>query len=182
MMTPATARTGMTALMPMSGTSAAVRMTPVPKPPTPPTTAAASATAATAASVGASRSKSAARHGARAPFAVDGDVGERRLGDLDGGRVGRAALGVDLHLDGDRGVADALDVDVEGEHVADLHRLLEHELLHRDGGDAAAREARRERAAGDVDLRHDPAAEDVAVLVGVGRHRHHAESGCFAPR
>ena len=31
------------------------------------------------------------------------------------------------------------------------------------------------RAAGDVDLRHDPAAEDVAVLVRVRRHRHDAQ-------
>src|SRR3990170_2100161 len=100
MMTPATASTGTSALTPMSGTSAAVRMTPVPKPPMPPTIAAPSESTATAASVGASSSNLAGRHGARAPDGVDGDVGERRLGDLDHLRIGRAALGV--HLDRDR--------------------------------------------------------------------------------
>ena len=33
---------------------------------------------------------------------------------------------------------------------------------------------RRKDGAGEVDLGHDPAAEDVAVAVRVGRHRHHA--------
>ena len=87
----------------------------------------------------------------------------------------KMALGVHLDGHGDRGAADALDVDVEGKQVADLHRLLEDELLDRHGGDAAARQAPGNGAAGDVDLRHDPAAEDVAVLVRVGRHRHDAQ-------
>ncbi len=56
MMTPATASTGTSAFTPMSGASAAVRMTPVPNPPMPPTTAAPKASSATAASVGASSS------------------------------------------------------------------------------------------------------------------------------
>src|SRR5690606_19172175 len=146
-------------------TSAAVRITPVPKPPTPPTTAAASASAATAASVGASRSKlGAGGHRARAPFAVDRHVGERRLGDLHDRRIGRPALGVDLHGDGDGGPAYAHELGVEGKHVADLLGLLEDELLHRDRGDAPAGNAPGDDAARDVDLRHDPAAEDVAVL------------------
>jgi len=59
---------------------------------------------------------------------------------------------------------------VEGEQVADLHRLLELEGIHRHRGHAAARMARGEDAAGDIDLRHDPAAENVAVVVGVGGH------------
>src|SRR5687768_18458306 len=161
MITPATASTGTSALTPMSGTSAAVRITPVPKPPMPPTMAAPSASTATAASVGASSSNLAGRHGARPPVRVDGDVGKRRLGDLHDVRVGRPALGEHLDRDGDRGGADALHLDVERQQVADLHRLLEHELLHCHGGDAAARELARHGAAGDVDLRHDPAAEDV---------------------
>src|SRR5688500_4618433 len=124
MITPATASTGTTALMPISGTSAAARITPVPKPPMPPMIAAPSASTATAESVGASSSNLAGRNGARAPAGVDGDVGERGLGDLDHVRVGRPALGehFDRHRDG--GGADALDVDVERKQVADLHRLL----------------------------------------------------------
>src|SRR6185503_781877 len=164
MMPPATASTGITALTPISGASAAVRMMPVPKPPMPPTTAATMPSAATKIRFVRSRSKS-ARHGARPPGAVDGDVGERRLGDLHHLGVGGAALGVDLDRYGDRGVADAFYLDVERQQVADLHRLLELELLDRHRRDAAARELAGDRAAGDVDLRHDPAAEDVAVLV-----------------
>src|SRR5688572_3444566 len=174
MITPATASTGTSALTPISGVSAAVRITPVPKPPMAPITAAPRASSATAARVNGSSSKL-ARHRARAPFAIDGDVGQRGLGHLDDLRVLRPSLGVHLDRDGDRGGADALDLDVERNHVADLHRLLEDELLHRHGGDAAARQAVGDGAAGDVDLRHDPAAEDVAVLVGVGRHRHDAQ-------
>src|SRR5439155_1130553 len=52
---------------------------------------------------------------------------------------------------------------------------LEDELFHSDGRHAAARRAPGENAAGDVDVRHDPAAEDIAVLVGVGGHRHDAQ-------
>src|SRR5687768_9962028 len=113
MITPATASTGMTCLMPISGVSAAVRMMPVPKPPTPPTTAASSPTAATSARVCASTSKARlARHRARLAFAVDRHVGERRLGDLDHRRVGGAPLRVDLDRDRHRGGADAPDLDV----------------------------------------------------------------------
>src|SRR6266850_2225878 len=106
---------------------------------------------------------------------ADGDVSERRLRDLDRLDVGRIALRVDLDVDRDRSGAHAHDFAVDGKHVADEDGLLELERVDRDGGDAAARVARREHAARDIDLRHDPAAENVAVLVGVGRHRHHAQ-------
>src|SRR5687768_16543529 len=141
MITPATASTGTTALTPISGVSAAVRITPVPNPPMPPMMAAPSASSATAASVVASRSNlGARRHRARAPVGVDGDVGQRGLGDLHHPGVGGPALGIDLDRHRDGGVADVLDVDVEGKQDPDLHRLLEGEFLHRHGGDAAARE------------------------------------------
>src|ERR671934_91922 len=134
------------------------------------------ATAARSASVGASsNTSSVARHGARSPGAVDCDVGERRLRDLHHLGIGGPALRVDLYGDGDGRRADALDLDVERDEIADLHRLLEHELLHRHGRDAPARDAPGGGATGDIDLRHDPAAEDVAVLVRVRRHRHDAQ-------
>src|ERR1700740_884226 len=113
MIAPATARTGITALTPMSGASAAVRMMPVPKPPMPPTTAAMMPSAATRASAGASSSNSVARQRTRPPGAVDRDIGQGRLGDLHDARIGRPPLGVNLDRHGDRGGADALDVDVE---------------------------------------------------------------------
>src|SRR5260221_11364917 len=105
MTTPATASTGTTALTPISGVNAAVRMMPVPKPPMPLITAAPSASAATAASVGASSSNLASRHRARAPVAIDGDEGERRPGDLYHLRFEGLALGIDLDLDGHRSIA-----------------------------------------------------------------------------
>src|SRR5437762_2053956 len=175
MMTPATARTGTSALTPISGASAAARITPVPKPPRPPITAAPRPSAPTAARVGASSSNLAARYRARPAVAVDRHVRERRLGHLDDLRVRGPALGVYLDADSDRGVPDPHQVGIEGKHVADLHRLLEDELFHGDGRHAAARRAPGENAAGDVDVRHDPAAEDIAVLVGVGGHRHDAQ-------
>src|SRR4051794_37785963 len=119
MMMPATAITGTTALMPMNGVRPTARITPVPNPPTAPTTPAVIASAATAASVTGSKSKLGARrrlgHRPRAPVAVDGDVGERRLRYLDHGRVRRPALCEHLDVDRDRGVADAHHFGIERE-------------------------------------------------------------------
>src|SRR5437762_8700707 len=106
MITPATASTGTSAFTPITGASAAVRITPVPNPPMPPMIAAPAASTATAASVGASSSKLAARHRARTPARIDRHVGEGGLGDLHHPGIFRPALGVDLDRDGDRGVAD----------------------------------------------------------------------------
>src|SRR5262245_55274745 len=101
MITVATASTGTSALTPSSGVSAAVRITPVPKPRTAPRTAAPSPSAATIASVGASSSKLALGHRARPAAAVDGDVGQLRLGHLDGLGVLGTALGEYLDRHGD---------------------------------------------------------------------------------
>src|SRR5919108_5537376 len=109
MMTPATASTGTTLFTPISGASAAVRITPVPKPPMPPTTAAARPSAATAASVYAS-SSNLALDGPGPAVAIDCDVGERCLGDLYDGGIRRPALGEDFYLHRDRGIADAHDL------------------------------------------------------------------------
>src|SRR5947207_8781247 len=103
--------------MPISGTSAAARITPVPKPPTPLMTAATAAIAATTASVGASSSKLGLGQLPGAAGDVDGDIGERRLGDLHHFQVGGPALGVNLDADRHRGVPDAHQVDVEGEEI-----------------------------------------------------------------
>src|SRR5918995_5693066 len=114
---PATESTGSTAFGPISGTSAAVRITPAPKPLMPLTMAAPTASRAIAASVGASSSNLGDGQRARTPVAVDRDVGQRRLGDLHHFRVGRPALGVDLDVHRDRGAADAHQVDVERKQV-----------------------------------------------------------------
>src|SRR5512145_2206304 len=103
MITPATASTGTSALMPMSGTRAAARITPVPKPPMPPMIAAPRASSATAARVGASSSNLGSRNRARTSAGIDGDVGERRLGDLHHPRALGAPLGEDFDGHRDRG-------------------------------------------------------------------------------
>jgi hypothetical protein len=89
-------------------------------------------------------------------------------------QVGRVALGEDLDVDRDGGLADALDAGVEAEQVAHRDRLLEDELVDGDGDDPALGDPGRKDGAGEVDLGHDPATEDVAVAVGVCRHRHDA--------
>jgi hypothetical protein len=58
----------------------------------------------------------------------------------------------------------------EGDLVADLDRPVELHPLDRDRGGAAAGGERGEVARREVHLGHEPAAEDVAGRVGVGRH------------
>jgi hypothetical protein len=118
---------------------------------------------------------SAGRERSRVAVAVDGHVGQVRLGHLDHLRVGRVALCIDADVYGDRSPADALDLGIEAQQVADGHRLLEDELVHCDGGDASLGDACRQYRAGHVHLGHDPASEDVAVAVDVGRQRHHPQ-------
>ena len=111
----------------------------------------------------------------RLALAVDGHIGQRGLGHLHHLPGRGVALGPDLDVHGHRGAAHARDAGVEAQQVAHRHRLLEHELVDRHGGDAALRHAHRQHGAGQVHLRHDPAAEDVAVGVAVARHRDHAQ-------
>ena len=78
---------------------------------------------------------------------------------------------MDLH----RGPADGLDLGIDAEHVADLHGPDEGHRIHRNGDDTALRPVDAGDAAGGVHSRHHPAAEDVAIRVGVGRHRKRAD-------
>ncbi len=61
---------------------------------------------------------------------------------------------------------------VAADLVADKHRLVKHHPVDRDRDRSAApaRSLRREIAASEIHLRQQPAAEDVTVWVGVGRH------------
>lgn len=104
---------------------------------------------------------------------VDGDVGEHAVGDalLRAGVV----LGPDLHGDFHRGVADAVEARVAGDGVADLDGGDEAHGVDRDRDDAAAGVRAGEDGAAEVHLRDEPAAEEVAVGVGVGGHRDRAD-------
>ena len=117
------------------------------------------------------------RHGTKVNVRVRDLVAMLRLETL------RPGLDMDLH----RGAPDALDLGVDLQHVADTHRLDEGHPLDHDRHHAALRAFDARDAAGLVHVRHHPAAEDVAVCVGVGRHRDRAyrkgaaRLGLFAP-
>ena len=86
-----------------------------------------------------------------------------------------AAFGIRLDMDGDRGATDPGDFRITADQVADEHRLMELKGIDRDGDDAALRATSCDNAAGDVDLGHDPAAEDVTGGVGIGGPGHDAD-------
>lgn len=110
---------------------------------------------------------------AGAAVGADRDIGElpfRHLHEIVG--IVGAADHPGLDADAQRAVADAVDIGIAGQYVADLDRLVEHHRIDRDRRHPAARPLLRHHAAGKVHLRHQPAAEDVARRVGVGRHGH----------
>ena len=90
-------------------------------------------------------------------------------------RTGRTSITVNVEVYAERRPSDP-------EVVKVTEATLTYVAIDRDGGDAAAREAAGGGAARDVDLRHDPAAEDVAVLVRIRGHRHHPQRRDFALR
>src|SRR5215471_8268322 len=98
---------------------------------------------------------------------IHGHISQGRFGDFDGHLLRRAALSIYLHIDGDRGAPDFDDFRIEAHQIADQHRLLENEGIDRDGCNPAFRHPQRGNAASDVHVRHDPAAEDVAVRIRI---------------
>ena len=108
----------------------------------------------------------------RLAVVVDGDEGEGRIRHLVammGAKPHRPGLDVNLH----RGAADALHIGEHLQHVADPHRLQERHRIDRHGDDTAARPLHPGDAAGLVHPRHHPAAEDIAIGIGVRRHGDH---------
>ena len=89
----------------------------------------------------------------------------------------RPGLDVDFH----RGASDAIDRGVDAQHVADLDRPDEGHRLDGDRHHPSLSAFDRGDAAGLVHLDEHPAAEDVAVGVGVGGHGGQA-NGEFAVR
>ena len=66
--------------------------------------------------------------------------------------------------------------------VTDEDRTVERHPGDGDGGDAALRALRGDAAAGEIHLGEQPAAEDVAVGVGVAGHRNGAQGRLGRPR
>ena len=92
-------------------------------------------------------------------------------------RPAQAAFDIDLDVHCNRGGADLDHLGVEAHDVVYVHRRLERKGVDRDRHGASLGAATGGDGAGDVHLRHDPAAEDVAGGVGVLGHRHQPQGG-----
>lgn len=111
------------------------------------------------------------------PVLINGDIGEESFGDLEPRTVflGFAENGFDpdLEFEGHRCGAEAGDVAVAADDVADFDGLEKFERVDGDGDDSGAGHLLGEDATGNVHLGHDPATENVTIRVGV---RWHGES------
>jgi hypothetical protein len=110
----------------------------------------------------------------RSAIYADAHIGKDPLGDLDPVSTD-AALRPALYFHGDRGMADLLDGNIATDLVADQHRAMKRHGGNGDRSDAAAGAAGRDGRASKVHLTQEPAAEDVAVRIGVSRHRDGAD-------
>ena len=59
--------------------------------------------------------------------------------------------------------------------VPERHRPQEAHPVHRDGHGPAPHDLRREESACEIHLPHQPAAEDVAIWIGVSGHGGHPD-------
>lgn len=84
------------------------------------------------------------------------------------------AFGIDCDIDRKRCGADAGHLRVEAHQIAYEHRLVELDGIDGHCDHAPLGAAVGGDAAGDIDLREDPASEDIARDVGVGRHGYDA--------
>jgi len=101
---------------------------------------------------------------------IDRDIGEIAVGHQDRLHL-LAAQHPGLEMDRDRRLADLDKIGMHGNEIADKHGFAE---IHRIDGNrhrARFRNLGGKDAAADVHLAEQPAAKDVAVLIGVGRHR-----------
>ena len=109
---------------------------------------------------------------------IDRHVRERRVGNFykltDLFTLMPSPLNIDIHINGNRRSADAYDIGVKTDQITDEDRLFELERVHRHRHHSALGAPCGRDTAGDIDMGHDPAAEDIALAIGVGRHRDHA--------
>src|ERR1700722_10291536 len=104
---------------------------------------------------------------------VDRDIGEIAVGHQDRMHL-LAAHDPGLDADGDRGLADPHQTGVHGNQIADEHGFSKVHRLDRHRHGARFRGLRGKDAAADIHLAEQPAAENIAILVGIGRHRQRA--------
>src|SRR5690606_1769916 len=115
------------------------------------------------------------RQGPAAAAFVGGYIREGGFGDFDRLRVHTLAVGVNLYRNGDGRAAFLDDLGVETQKVAHENRLLENKGIDRDRGNTPSGPACSRNRARNVDLGHDPAAEDIPMDVGVFGHGHDAQ-------
>ena len=106
---------------------------------------------------------------ARTALVVDRDECEGRFGDFEA-VVAVAAAAPRLDADAQGGSPDPDDIGVEADFVADEDGGMEDHAVGGDGGATAPRPAGGGVAGGQIHLSHQPAAEDIAGRIGVGRH------------
>jgi hypothetical protein len=141
--------------------------------------AAARSSAVTAMSVPARKIQvSIGRHPAdrlRAALLVDRDVGKIAVGHQDRLPV-LTAQRPGLEMDRDRGPADPNQIGMHRDEVADIDGLAKIHRIDRDRDGARIRDLGSKHTAADIHLAEQPAAKDVAIGVGVGRHRQRADA------
>jgi len=117
------------------------------------------------------------RHGPRPFIRTDRDKTEGCFGDFDDFAPLSDPFGKNLNPYRDRGVSDTNHFGIKGDNVAHVDRLLKQERVHGDRCDPSVGAPACGDAAGNIDLRHDPAAKDVTVHIRVSGHRDHAQRG-----
>ena len=106
---------------------------------------------------------------------VNRDIGEIAVGHQDRLRFPAAQHpGLEMHRH--RGLADPDKIGMHGNEIADIDGLAEIHRLDRNRHGARFGEFGREDAAADVHLAKQPATENIAILVGIGRHRQRANT------
>jgi hypothetical protein len=66
---------------------------------------------------------------------------------------------------------------IKADDIADRYRLFEQEGMNRDSSNPAAGTTHGGDRPGHINLSHDPAAEDITILIEVSRHGHYAQGG-----
>lgn len=101
---------------------------------------------------------------------VDGYISQRCLGDFHIAFLFVESFCVDFYVDGNGCGANPLDSGVKREDISYPDRLLEHEFIDCDRRGAAAGALVCGDGTSDINLRHEPAAEDVSVGIAVRWH------------
>lgn len=113
---------------------------------------------------------------------VDSDISKRRFRHFHGLVLLPIALGENFHGDGQGSIADFDDIGVTANDVADKYRFVEHKRIHGDRNNTTARDLMGKNTPGDVDLRHDPTAENITRGIGIRWHSQYARRGLAVSR